>query len=283
MQPLYAQTLELVEQRAIRLPDGVTLTQGELGDGGSILLWGPADVWILREGALQPVCDSPIPHALAGHTTGERQVEVIVGSPSLGLISSTSDGCHFTRLEWGATVLRAAVYAGGGRLGVDERGRVLDIASDGSIRARDHHSTTVTHLAQAASDTLPLWMAPASDGFVIGMRAPSFVWLHASLDDEEVVANPLQSDSVRSIGAGVSTGVVQVDDHYLQIIADLQSTTRRLLLFDDKGELVQESRIDVPFGVLAVNAQTRTLLVLRRTDLVELVLYDYSWKDGEPR
>lgn len=278
-----AQTLELVEQRAIRLPDGITVTQGELDDGGSILLWGPADVWIVRDGALQPICDSPIRHALAGHMTGEHQAEIIVATPSDGLIGSTSDGCRFTRLAPSASTLRAAVYTAGARVGLDEQGRMLEIASDGTIRPMGLRSTTLRQVAQAASDTLPLWMAPATDGFVIGMRAPPFVWLHTSRDGEETVANPLRSDSVRAIEIAISTGVVQVDDHYLQVIADLQSTARRLLLFDDEGELVQESRIEVPFGVLAVNAQTRTLLVLRRTDRLELVLYEYSWKDADPR
>ena len=278
-EPGYAQTLELIEQRAIALPERVTVTQAELGDRGSILVWGPADAWMVREGALEPLCDSPVRNALAGHMTAEDQVEMVLGSPGHGLLSSTPEGCRFTSFASRAPVLRAAAYAGGARLGVDDRGRILEIAFDGSIRAIDHHSMTVTQLAQAASDTLPVWMAPTSSGFIIGMRAPPFVWLHASLGDEEVVVNPLQSDFVRSIGAGVSTGVVQVDDHFVQVIADLQSTTRRLLLFGEDGELVREKRIEVPFGVLDVNTQTQTMLVLRRSDHLEVVVYEYSWRD----
>jgi hypothetical protein len=71
---------------------------------------------------------------------------------------------------------------------------------------------------------------------------------------------------------------VRLDDAYLQEIADRTSDIRHFFVFDERGELLRESSVDVPMGVLDVDGTTKRLLVLRNTGVPELVVYKWRWR-----
>jgi len=277
------QELQLVEEAATRLPDSLVITQGSLSDQGKAVVWGPNGAWVIRNGGAEDLCNSPVRGVLAGRIKASGEVEVLLGPPSQALVTSTSRGCRITEIGPELVALRAATFMKGRWLGVGGGGQLVEITPDAKTHPLTYSSSLMMDLARTSSDTLPLWMAPAGDGFILGTRAPPFVWVYTDLDVGEVVANPLQFEKVRSGREMISTGVVSAKAGFLQIVADLTSDARMLLLFDPEGRPLRVSELAIPFEVLASNEQTRRILALRRTDFLEAVIYKFTWNGGRGR
>ena len=77
-----------------------------------------------------------------------------------------------------------------------------------------------------------------------------------------------------------TAGLFPLDSGYLQVIADSRSDRRLLVLLTEDGATARVARIDAPIGVGASLPDTRQLLMVRRSDVVELVLYRWQWLDS---
>jgi hypothetical protein len=63
------------------------------------------------------------------------------------------------------------------------------------------------------------------------------------------------------------------------MFADPRSDLRVIAIFDDDGRLIRTRAFSVPFGVLATDPHTRTLIALRRLNGLELVVYAWRWTE----
>ena len=79
-------------------------------------------------------------------------------------------------------------------------------------------------------------------------------------------------------GRWVALPALEVEDGFLQMLADLTSDHRVLVLYDRNGELVNAVPIEAPIGLAASNVESRTLMAVRRLNRMELVCY--GWHRG---
>ncbi len=119
-----------------------------------------------------------------------------------------------------------------------------------------------------------------SDGRMSVEQRYPFAWVVVGDDDEETSSEGISGPGRRfySNGEWVSTGVFTLDyGFFLQVLSDLESDRRHLVIYDDEGLFITRAEIDVPFGVLDTDPDERRLLAVRRTDSVELVTYKWEW------
>jgi len=280
---LGTEELKLVEERAIVLPSALVITQGSLSDHGHILLWGPENSWIVQEGEAVPLCGYPVPHVLNARIGVVGEVEAILGPPNQGLLISSQEGCQFKELGNALVELEAAASVGNGWIALGAGGGLIEVTLTGQTRSMPASSRSVATLAEAASDNLPSWMAPAGGGIILGQRGPPFTWLFSSLEAGEILATPFDREAALAVQEMVSTGVVSASPGFLQVVADLRSERRTLITFDQDGKRIRATEVAVPLGVLASNERTKRILAVRRTDLLEVVVYNYSWKPTRGR
>jgi hypothetical protein len=84
-----------------------------------------------------------------------------------------------------------------------------------------------------------------------------------------------QGDSM--LGQWISLPTLPLDCGFLQTISDLRSDRRRLVLYDDGGNLLRESLIVVPLGFVDVVGEDQRLIAARSTTITELVGYRWKW------
>ena len=77
-------------------------------------------------------------------------------------------------------------------------------------------------------------------------------------------------------------GVFALDFGFVQILADLRSDRRHLLVYDAAGAFKRRRAIDVPFGILDTVPDRQELLAVRRTDRLEILTYQWSWQSTGP-
>lgn len=100
---------------------------------------------------------------------------------------------------------------------------------------------------------------------------------------------PIEVDPTRQIPAGgpdedrswVSLAMLPLDRGYLRVFSDLRSDLRLMALYDDEGRFVRALPVSVPLGTLASIPEQRLLLMVRRTNEVELVGYRWRWDAAE--
>ncbi|MGQ0702015.1 MAG: hypothetical protein ACT4PM_02650 [Gemmatimonadales bacterium] len=69
--------------------------------------------------------------------------------------------------------------------------------------------------------------------------------------------------------------VVDLDQGYLQVLADLSSDKRRFSVFNDSGNIIRTRDVVAPIGIFTRDA--RRLLGMRFTDAPEIVEYGWRW------
>ena len=136
---------------------------------------------------------------------------------------------------------------------------------------------TVPGVAGDASDD---WVSISEKGTLVSSRRFPFSW---SLGDDAgsgaaVAGRIPAADAGLYEGAWLGAGVFALDAGFLQVLADLESDRRHLILYDASGARVRRYEMDVAFGILATSPGSRRLLAVRRTDRVELVTYSWTWE-----
>ncbi|WKW12192.1 hypothetical protein Strain138_001474 [Pseudogemmatithrix spongiicola] len=64
---------------------------------------------------------------------------------------------------------------------------------------------------------------------------------------------------------------------YIQVLADLRSDMRRLIVYDEDGSFLRESLVTVSLGILESDPVRKELIALRRFAHDEIVLYRWGW------
>ena len=88
------------------------------------------------------------------------------------------------------------------------------------------------------------------------------------------LALPMRPDSARDLRARlVSMSTVRLDRGYLQTLSDPFSLGRVLVVYDDSGNTVRATKIDVPMSVVASYPADRRLFAVRALETQEVVAY----------
>jgi hypothetical protein len=72
--------------------------------------------------------------------------------------------------------------------------------------------------------------------------------------------------------------MVFVSPGYLQVLADMLSQKRILVVYGDKGNVLATRVLEAPIGLLDSREDLRQALMLRRSDRLELVTYQWHWQ-----
>jgi len=148
----------------------------------------------------------------------------------------------------------------------------------GSRRPLSHE---LPGFAQDSSEASWLYLSSADDGAIPGSRRAPFGWV---LLTPMGVATPVGSSRaypsvpgmIEQGSSWIALPVIQVDQGYLQMHADLSSDKRRFKVFDRDGNLLRTRELIAPIGIYA--RYGNRLLAVRITDATELVLYGWRWR-----
>ena len=81
--------------------------------------------------------------------------------------------------------------------------------------------------------------------------------------------------------SGSGTGVHALDSGFVQVLADLRSDRRHLLVYDSSGSFEPSNgRSTYPSGFSTRRPTCQQLLALRRTDRPEIVTYEWNWQSS---
>jgi hypothetical protein len=75
----------------------------------------------------------------------------------------------------------------------------------------------------------------------------------------------------------VGLATLHLDRGFLQVLADRGGERRAFAVYDSTGVLRRVTLVDAFIGFLDSDPASRRLLALRRTDRVELVVYEWAW------
>jgi hypothetical protein len=277
--PAHAQ-LELAEQEAISVPASDQIIGAAILGNRDIAYWTPTTVRLRdRNGNWASVCLGALdtPRAAApGDEAGS--LEILDRS---GLLKwSSRRGCH--RSHW---VGKGRSVSNGAKV---ERWVWVERDSTASrynvIGARSDSLGFPGSQAPVRED---ITLIATHDGLVRMQSGPPHEWEMVRphrLVSGRPPKESFDADFVRLDGTTqptrrwIATGFVGVGSAFLQVIADVNSDTRKMLLYDSTGAFVRETQISYPFGVLGSDAGRARLLAIRRPDSLELVLYSWAWR-----
>jgi hypothetical protein len=134
----------------------------------------------------------------------------------------------------------------------------------------------------------PAILAPSQEGYAIALTGPPHSW--GVFSGDSFIVGGHTSDSIGNPGSGffgtsrspqtkwITTGWFDLGDAFLEVLADLGSDRRRLVLYNLDGSLRRETVLNFPFGVLDVDIKRGQILAVRRTKSLELVIYSWRWR-----
>jgi hypothetical protein len=81
-----------------------------------------------------------------------------------------------------------------------------------------------------------------------------------------------------SLAGWIGLGVLPLDTGYVLTVADPRSDERRIVLFDLEGRPVRTTSVRASWGAVAAIPKEHQLLAVRRTNVLELVVYKWRWR-----
>lgn len=285
-------TLTLEAGLAIDLPDSLDISSGEiLGDGSLAVISASAHAVLLVPQTVgarpQEVCRQQLKTPLAVGLVSDRiaildstgtiwtSAESREASCTRESIAISADETPFlaAKVDQGWLLLVSNADAEAWVVSVDSLGQLkarwrVNDGVQAAIAPRRAFLTGLGHSAALASIDWPFQWTELETG----VSAPA---LRHPLDS--LIAS--SSDSISEGWLGLR--VVKLDEGYLQVLADKGSDQRAFVLFDSGGRARRISRVKAIVGVLDTDASNRRMLMLRRTDKLELVLYRWAWGDAQ--
>lgn len=279
--------LALEESRTIQLPPAFRVGGGAVAESGAVLYWNDAGrgVVVDRGSSIEILCGEFLsPPVAAAFVSGDSAIEIVYGVERAIFRATSYQSCDRVQNARSLSeILNAARWPGGWVLGgIDSTGlpTVTALDSLGGVQWLMHADTSRTDPANPRFGH----MSPWSGGIILASIAWPFRWRVVPGEPLNHPSAPY-SDTIRGLGLEVDEftewaglPVVELDSGYIQTLADMRSDQRILVLFDHAGTPVRHRVLDVPLGIVASNPTAHLLLVLRRTDRLELVVYLWSWQ-----
>ncbi|WP_419936739.1 hypothetical protein [Candidatus Palauibacter sp.] len=139
------------------------------------------------------------------------------------------------------------------------------------------------------SDSMAVVLSGTSRGIIVTSRFFPFSWSATRTKTREagrmIVAGqlPASNELHYANDPWVGTGVFALDSGFVQVLADLRSDRRHLVIYASSGAFKRRRVLDVPFGILDTEPHRHELLALRRTDRLEILTYQWSWQSTGPQ
>jgi hypothetical protein len=145
----------------------------------------------------------------------------------------------------------------------------------------------ITRIAPPADRGVPLLemqLSAAGDEVLLSDTRAPFTTLRLGPDGE--LRGRLEPGTPPGNGPGARwfpLPVVALDTGYVQVIADLASDARELVVFGADGRLLRTTRIELPLAFVSTVPGRRVLLGSRALGVREVVEYRWEWEsDGKP-
>lgn len=294
--PLQSQTarqLTLTLLRALTVPEGYTVSGGACAANGTGLLWSSYthDLLVLKRDGLHRV---PTSVGLVGGGAilpGDTMAAIIDVQAravlKLDLRTGLVDGAPRPLLEADSLAIDAALWTPAGWA---VAGRSL-VADRYELRLPRMSSGALSRHTIQSEDSAPgyprvalrLSAGPAG-GIIATQLVPPFTsMVYDSTGRLAATLTPpattVHEDSAPGALAPLWVGlpVQSVGAGFLQVLSDLRSDSRRLILFDRDGRYLRDAHLTAPFGVLCVMPHSARLLASRYTGTQEVAEYSWQW------
>ncbi|WP_428104006.1 hypothetical protein [Candidatus Palauibacter sp.] len=270
-------------------------------DGGQHLFWNDDTVWVAStdQSEVRAVCPgivrTPLGAAFVRDTTRADSVAIEVIDGGAGediaprLVRSVGRQCRTE--TWNVPEpARPLTHAAGLWAFVTEippTPRVKPPMNRVTLSMTDGHTVRPTTLDLPASwsDSVALVLSGTSRVIILSSRLLPFSWI--ATDDAGRVtvvgAIPTSNELFYTYDTWVGTGVFALDSGFVQVLADLESDRRHLIIYDSLGAFRRRTILDVPFGILHTLPHRQELLALRRTDRLEILTYRWSWQSDRAK
>ena len=307
---LTGQTNRLILTESSRriLPINIVLHGGQLSPTPGVnVLWSADTVWMTSPGDPdpRPVCPERVRAPLGAAFVNDASEQdasyngAASPTPAIEIVDVGAEGSEAVRLvRFSNGECSSAAWSGPEPIRPLARGWDRWIFVKGSVPAVRPSTTEVAlvisrgaraqlstvELDTAWSDSLALVLSPATRGVIVSSRSFPFSWATVGEDGRGRVTGrvPIGNEPFY-MGAWIGAGVFALDSGFVQILADLGSDRRHLLIYDAAGAFKRRRVIDVPFGILDTAPDRGELLALRRTDRLEILTYQWSWESTGPR
>ena len=294
--------LVLTESGRHEMPGHLLVRGGALSPrGDASLFWSSDTVWVAstRHAEARAVCPervrAPLGAAFVGTPAagGAPVIEIIdrgvAGTDEPQIIRFSDDQCRAT--AWSGPDLSLPSAR-------DATGWVS--ASGTGLGGTDGIPTTRVSLVRGGgtpfppsgvdlpipwSDSAAISVSSGPRGIIVWSRHFPFAWSTAAADGGRAAAGRIPGGNATYYASDpwVGTGVFALDSGFVQVLADLASDRRHLVIYDSSGAFRRRRVIDVPFGILDTAPDRRQLLALRRTDRVEILTYEWTWQPHRAR
>jgi hypothetical protein len=283
----------LEELGSFELPLSADVRGARIADNGTLLLWlrsPKPGVLLHRSNSARVLCEATLRQPIAAAFVDADSVVEIVDGARSEVIRASGETCS-TRfaLPRGLEVLSAAYSAGMWFIAaLDSAGRstVLTVDRLGS-GARALGTSDVTSPTVRVRG---VHLTATRDGAVLNEVRWPFAWTTIDAASGKVSRNSrpvamapggAKRDSIdfRSL---LALGVHPLDYGFLQTFTDSRSDTRVLVLYDSVGRLQRATVLNTSIGLLGTSPSTRRLAMLRRTDRLEVVTYQWRWLSDQP-
>jgi hypothetical protein len=271
--------LVLEEVTSLQVPDSLAISGAVLSQTGSIAIWTTVHRFAaLVDGqTIIPMCNGQLGLPLSARFVSVDTVE-IVDAIGPHLWRATRNDCRRLNVVLPDSLFAAASVEGEWLMASSSARWSVSVAFLG---ARNSLRELAAFIASAGD----VWAVHLAGGraAVAALLRPPYTWravVGGSVIDGEPGADmvdsllPSPKDSARIL----SLPVRQLGRGFVQILSDLTSDRRLFIVYGPRGEMERAEIIRVPLGILDVNTATSRVLMIRRSDILELVTYAWYWR-----
>jgi hypothetical protein len=275
--------LDAIESRV--LPPGSSIGGALLDAAGLILAWSPheAGVLVIRPASVARICRSTRP-LVAGLPSGAKQVGIVDARQNRLFHLRAAAGCDSgSKIDVTEEIVGAAAFGNGWILALVDslgHGNLVKLAQDGAIAPINRARDLLGDLRLRTS-----FLASTPDGVTIASIRWPFGWfLIDTLGERKVLSTGfadnrlvVAGDDTARLEGLISLPVQALDSGYLQVLADPNKPLRLFAVYDRVGRLLSLTPKNVSMGPLYSLPPMRQILMLRRTNILELVVYKWRW------
>ncbi len=284
--------LELTEASAHVLPAQSVVAGASLSpDGTRVLVWflGRQDLFLLEE--------NEAPRAVEVAATSAEGSAQIVGGAFLdgGAVEVVQSNGVLSLLRWNSSHTHSQVV-----LAVEEihaavrglHGWWLLAGSGGSnalYHLRDGEIALEEPIIAVEGPYDRFFLSATDTDLLMGLREPPhFVW---KIDDGGATKSilkptpPENAERPDSIPPPrwVALNALPVGSGVLQVVADVTSDARLLVVYNSRGEERSSRVLEAPIGLLAAASDAPAIALLRTFERSEVVLYHWRWRGAPDR
>jgi hypothetical protein len=265
------------------VPDTATVVGGVVGSTQRLAVWGPHKLWLFDMSSSSP---------RSTEIALRKAVILAVEIGSTGVMALLSTGQNAVTLarvwpddarlsHWTLPVSPEVGRSCQDRWHVGGRDRtgffhVYRLSPEGS--------RVIWSATHASASLVPYFLSCIRSGIAVTEVAPPFETIGiGSLSAAWSVQPHLDSTyfGTAELPRWVSSPVFPLGEETLQVLADLHTDQRLLLLHDQTGRELRRRRLDAPFGVLASHERVPLLLATRRMSGMQVIVYKWRWAETE--